>query len=69
MIVPRTGKRKVALLDPTCVPTGSDGVYVEIEKDSVCKIYNIFGENIDTVSLKQGVSKINVPNGAMGKIY
>ena len=27
VMVLRTGKRRVALLDPTCVPTGSDGVY------------------------------------------
>lgn len=49
--------------------TAQDQIYVELEKDSTCELYNLYGEKIAKTTLSVGVNKIALPSCGMVKIY
>ena len=47
--------------------TGNGYIYLEADKAQACEIYNSFGELIKNDTLKEGITKIELPVGGMVK--
>ena len=49
--------------------TGKDTAYIDSSAPMLYEAYNMFGEKIDSGTLKIGVNKVDLPNGGMILIY